>query len=192
MQKTIKHTQSGFTLIEMMVAVALFSMVMTVSVSSLIVVMSASARAQAVQATTDNLSFAMDRMSREIRYAKYIRCGSEDLSSAASTVVADCAGGEGSIVFTNTIGGNARTAYKYSNQTNGLQKKVAGDSDWSDIIATSSVQMDKVSFYVTGNTTGDKLQPQVRILFRATPKGYASDIAGVNLQTTVTQRALDY
>ena len=57
----------GFTLIEMMVAVSLFTVVMLVSVGSLLALIDASKRAQGIQSVMNNLNVALDGMVRALR-----------------------------------------------------------------------------------------------------------------------------
>lgn len=68
------HT-SGFTLIEMIVSLALFSVVVTISVGGLLVLIAANKQLQEEQNVLTNLSFALDSMSREIRTGTQYDCG---------------------------------------------------------------------------------------------------------------------
>ena len=58
---------SGFTLIEMMVAVSIFAIVALIATSTLMLIMDASRRADATRSLVDNLNFALDSMSDKIR-----------------------------------------------------------------------------------------------------------------------------
>ena len=64
--KSIRNT-AGFTLIEMIVSLALFSVVVTISVGSLLILIASNRQLQDEQAVLANLSFALDSMTREIR-----------------------------------------------------------------------------------------------------------------------------
>ena len=57
----------GFTLIEMLVSLALFAVVVTMSVGSLLILIDANGKAQSTQLVVTNLSFALDSMTREMR-----------------------------------------------------------------------------------------------------------------------------
>src|SRR3989344_8697452 len=52
----------GFTLVEMIVAIALFSIVMVVSVGALLALVTANRKAQALQSVMNNLNIALDGM----------------------------------------------------------------------------------------------------------------------------------
>ncbi len=60
------HT-TGFTLVEMIIALALFSVVSTVSIGALLVLIDNNRELRDEQALITNVSFAMDMMTREIR-----------------------------------------------------------------------------------------------------------------------------
>ena len=59
--------QSGFTLIEMIVSLALFSVVITIAVGALLTLINTNAQLQSEQNVLTNLSFTLDSMAREIR-----------------------------------------------------------------------------------------------------------------------------
>jgi len=71
--KSIRKT-AGFTLIEMIVSLALFSVVVTISVGSLLILIASNRQLQDEQAVLANLSFALDSMTREIRTGSAYVC----------------------------------------------------------------------------------------------------------------------
>jgi len=72
-----KHSTVGFTLIEMIVSLALFSVVVTISVGALLVLIASNRQLQDEQAVLTNLSFALDSMTREIRTGSNYYCDSQ-------------------------------------------------------------------------------------------------------------------
>lgn len=66
--------QSGFTLVEMIVSLGLFSIVVTVAVGALLVLIATNEQLQAEQSVMTNLSFALDSMTREIRTGTHFFC----------------------------------------------------------------------------------------------------------------------
>jgi prepilin-type N-terminal cleavage/methylation domain-containing protein len=70
----MRTTQAGFTLIEMIVSLALFSVVVTVAVGALLMLVGANDELQGEQSIMTNLSFALDSMSREIRTGTEYYC----------------------------------------------------------------------------------------------------------------------
>ena len=65
-----KNKKEGFTLIEMVVSLAIFSVVAVIALGALIRIISANQKAQAIQAAVTNVNFALESMSREIRVGK--------------------------------------------------------------------------------------------------------------------------
>ncbi len=57
----------GFTLIEMIVSLAIFSIIVTMSVGSLLALIAANQKLQSEQSVMTNLTFALDSMTREVR-----------------------------------------------------------------------------------------------------------------------------
>jgi len=84
-----KHTTAGFTLIEMIVSLGLFSVVITISVGALLVLIASNRQLQDEQAVLANLSFALDSMTREIRTGSAYVCGSESSRNGNSNIFRD-------------------------------------------------------------------------------------------------------
>jgi len=66
--------QLGFSLVELVVSLAVFSVVVTIAVGSLLVLINANQQIQAEQSVLTNLSFALDSMTREIRTGTNYHC----------------------------------------------------------------------------------------------------------------------
>lgn len=87
--------KDGFTLVEMIVAIAIFMIVAVVAVGSLVRIVGLNREAQTLQASVDNVGFALDSMSREIRQGANIAClasytGGPIDPSGISTESANC------------------------------------------------------------------------------------------------------
>jgi prepilin-type N-terminal cleavage/methylation domain-containing protein len=67
MQMDFSKKQSGFTLIEMIVSLGVFSIVVTTAVGAMLMLIANNQRLQAEQSVMTNLAFAIDTMTREIR-----------------------------------------------------------------------------------------------------------------------------
>ena len=76
----------GFTLIEIIVSLGIFSVVAVIAIGALVRVTSANRQAQAIQSGVNNVSFALDAMSREMRVGTNYACyhGSGVISSGAT------------------------------------------------------------------------------------------------------------
>ena len=66
----------AFTLVEMIVSLAIFMIVAVVALAALVKIIDANAKAQTIQAAVTSLSFSMDSMSRELRSGSSVYCES--------------------------------------------------------------------------------------------------------------------
>lgn len=192
----------GFTLVEMLVSLALFTIIATMSVGTLLILIGGNMRVVDEQASLTTLSFALDSMTREIRTGSEYYCGSVAQVTAAAvynsaTVVRNCTGGSDDGISFREAGesitggvGARRIAYYFENGT--LWRKVGAGT--SEAIITNDVRIADARFVVTGSaplgTSTDIVQPSVTITIDA--QASTSDSVKIfTLQSTVTQRALD-
>ncbi len=200
--------QAGFTLIEMIVSVALFATVVTTSLGTLIVLIDANAKAQSIQIAVNNLAFAVDVMSRRIRTATNIYCGNNrnSIAPGAGNIVSgvrDCPGSNSrnAIAFTDTRTGE-RVAFALD--TTGAVDKIVRKVDspsgspgsWSDLTG-SGVDIIDLAFWVGGTdysgngNNSDTEQPSVTVYIEAVIGDEAGLGTRFELQTTVVQRKYD-
>ena len=60
----------GFTLIEIMVAVSIFSLIMVISMGSILSVFDANKKSQTLRTVMDNMNFTLEGMTRTIRFGR--------------------------------------------------------------------------------------------------------------------------
>lgn len=180
----------GFTLVEMLVAVSLFSIVMVVSVGTLIVLLSAAGVAQTAQSLTSNLSFAFDSMSRNIRtgYEYYCTGTVTPDGNSLPSGTQDCEDGNSVFVFTEGQSGN-RIAYRFDSATEALYQKVE-DGSWLRL-TSEEIAIDAFQFILVGSLGGDETQPTARMLLSARAAAGIAEINPIYLQTTVTSKQLN-
>ena len=65
---------SGFTLLEMIVALGIFSIVAVIAVGSLVKISSLNRASQSMQAALNNSNYILESISREMRFAKEYHC----------------------------------------------------------------------------------------------------------------------
>ncbi|MEK7461953.1 MAG: type II secretion system protein [Patescibacteria group bacterium] len=167
------RSQSGFTLIEMIVSLAIFGIVVTVSVGALLVLVGTNQRLQGEQRIMTNLSFALDSMTREIRTGsaywcftssnnnQYTNNGNLD-SILNKTAVLDCANGHGNnanawnfhgMAFLeggDSISGTVdnRILYFYDKPNKTIYRRVGTTKQ---AIVSSEINVIDVDFFVTGS-----------------------------------------
>lgn len=192
----------GFTLIEMLVSVAIFAIVMVVALGALLSLAEAARKAQALSVAVNNLSAALDSMSRNIRTGGTYHCG----VTGALTVPlapADCAATSNSYIAFIDADKNT-VAYCLDGTTIKRQivaPSVAPPAGFTNCassgfipLTTPDVSITGLGFYVTGSARGvaDSRQPKVTILLAGTSVIQANGkTAAFNIQTSVTQRIYD-
>lgn len=185
-------TQSrGFSLIELMVAVALFSVVMLISIGALLSLADANRKAQALQSVMNNLNTAIDGMVRSIRMGSQYHCGNIDSFDVARS----CPNGDTLIAFENFYGDFSNSGdqwvYWYDSTTKRMYKSENSGTTQFQLTA-SEVQIDEAKFFVVGAENTDSVQPKVVIVLRGTAgAGNAKTRSSFSVQSTAVQRAID-
>jgi len=190
--------QGGFTLVEMIVAVALFTTVMLVAVSALLSLINANRKAQALQSVMNNLNIAVDGMVRSVRMGTLYHCGAANYN-AENLTTADCAGGGTFLAFRPFAeDGEPNPSpwlYWYAEDEHGigrLYKSVDGSISSGIPITAPEVSIDLVRFYVVGSDRGDSVQPKVLIVIRGSSGNVLQRTRTTfHIQATAVQRVLD-
>lgn len=180
--------QEGFTLVEMIVAVALFTVVMLVAMSSLLSLVYANRKAHALQSVMNNLNVALDGMTRSIRMGSNYRCGGPSPGDP------DCLNGRQSLYF-ESYNGNTDDpaddwAYWYDSSTKRLYKSERGGAS-SVAITAPEVSIESLMFYVVGTARRDTTQPKVVITIKGTAGTQPRIQTTFSIQATAVQRLLD-
>lgn len=204
MMNKMKHTQraqAGFTLVEMIVAIALFAVVMTIAVGSLMTLISANRKAQALQSVMENLNVALDGMVRSARMGTAYHCGDAPYSATQ-----DCAQDGGAVFAFEPFGGdsgntNDQWIYAYIPDSGGsggyIQKSEDGGTTWLRVTAPE-VSIDDMKFYVIGSARGcsvapcDTAQPKMVVTLHGTAGSEDQRTkTSFSIQATAVQRLLD-
>ncbi|MDO8575324.1 MAG: prepilin-type N-terminal cleavage/methylation domain-containing protein [bacterium] len=194
--------ENGFSLVEMIVSLAVFAIAAVVAGGAFISVLGSNKKAQSAKNAINNMNYALESMSREIRTGKNFFCTYEDeLSNAVSTYVTtdmidSCPSGNFLVFNSRKIdsGGNViYYAYFYDDRVTEKDIKKAekiesdlpfGTADFSSIMSPNS-KVNNFNFRV--EDAGSNLQT-VKIFI----DGEAGDKDKLktffNAQTTVTQR----
>jgi prepilin-type N-terminal cleavage/methylation domain-containing protein len=173
--------QAGFTLIELLTAVSLFLVVMTISMGAIIGIFDANEKVGSLKTVMDNLNFAMETMSREIRFGENYHCG----TTGTLTSPQNCLSGASFISFLSNDG--VQTVYRLNGTS--LEKSINGGSTYTTITAVE-INIQSLSFFVTG-ATADSLQPRVLINIKGQAGTKSNTTSGFVVQTVVSQRLLD-
>ncbi len=162
---TSRHIRkgAGFTLIELIVAAAIFILVITVAVSLLTSALRVQRRAIAVQNVQDNGRYLMDFIAKEIRMSKIRTFDGQTTVLNISHPI------NGDIKYTFT--GTAIT--RNDEKINSDEVEVSG------------------KFLVDGRTPGDDEQVRVTVVMKVKAVGVKiEEKTDIDLQTTFSQRSL--
>jgi prepilin-type N-terminal cleavage/methylation domain-containing protein len=163
---TKRETPRGFTLIELMVAVGLFAIIMILAAGAYLIIIGINNRVQSMTAGINNLSFALETMTRDIRTGtSYSVTGSQ---------------------FTFTNSQNQSTTYSLSSSA--LQKRIGSGAAYP-ITDSTAVQVTSLTFLPTGTTNADTEQSRVIILISGTVAGKTPQ--SFTVETSATMRGSD-
>lgn len=180
-QKCYAKASAGFTLVELLVAVGVFSVAMLVGVGALLTMVGANHRAQAIQSVMNNLNYAVESAARTIPVGTNYHCGSSGIIATPR----DCTTGDIYLALRSYDG----KQIEYEFREGRLLRSIDGGSLIA--ITAPEVVIEDGKFYVRGTTVADGEQPQVLITIRGYAQVTTRSRADFDLQTTVTQRLLD-
>jgi len=199
---------AGFTLVEIIVATGLFAAVMLIAVGSLMSIIDANRKAQSQQIVMNNLSAALESVTRTIRVGASYHCG----ASGTLTSPQDCAGGESYFAFKpreaieGSVLSTTRYVYRHNTDASGgfIEMSRDGGSSWSRLTAPE-IDVQGFRFYVAGacpkdgsiictsdNVAASRLaQPRALITIYGSAQISAKTRTNFHVQTSVTQRLFD-
>ena len=183
----------GFSLIEILVATAIFSVVMTISIGAVVSINDSNKKAQITRTVMDNLNFAMENIARNLRVGRTFHCDVNVLVPPKDSP-RNCSLGASSIFFEGYKGdlnnGNDQIAYRLNETTHQVERSLDSGVSYLSITSTE-LSIDTLKFYVTGAEPGDQKQPRVVIVISGSAIFKNGIKSSFNIQTTVSQRKLD-
>ncbi len=202
----IASSVRGFTLIELMVTIAIFTSVMTIATGALFSAQAINTKLQETQTILDEVNLSIQIMSRDIRYGSQFYCTDNQVDSNAITPGArnSCPypTGRAALLFkpTDIVTGTTneskdRVAYFL---TNGILYKTEypfGATPKTYQITSQDIRVDTLKFYVTGaeDVSIDSNQPIVTFVISGVTVPTRANIQPVrfSLQLSVSSRGLD-
>jgi len=179
----------GFTLLEMLVAVSLFVTAATMSLGTILSVSDAQQKILTLRITQDSLGYVFDTMGKEIRTGTSYHCGAgvDDFSATPQ----DCASGGPSFTF---LSGASTVTYQI--RAGRMERVFMGGtpSQAISVLTPSGITITNFKFYVWGSppaSSGDIYQPRVLIIVQGTAGVKERTKSSINIQTMISQRALD-
>lgn len=185
----MKIEQRGFTLLEMIVSVGLFSVVMLIATSAYLTLISIDREVRTTNEVANNLSFAIDDLARSLRTGSDYRY----------------AGGK--LTFTDS--NNCTVIYRLSEPIAGKQalgkceqEPAGGTCATPETLACASrdavpvtderIDIELFNVYLRGQSTSDTEQPRVTFTLKGVMEvGANSEPAEFIIQGGATQRVID-
>ena len=186
-----RENQRGFTLVEMIVAVGLFTVVMLISLAALLSLVDANRKARSIESVMNNLNIALDGMVRNMRMGSAYHCGTVNLTEPQ-----DCPTVPGTSVAFLRFGGTAGDVndylvYTYNEVSKRLERK-EGANATPFAVTAPEIEIDDLKFYVVGTTPGDGDQPKIVIVIKGTVGAdKVRTRTTFSIQATAVQRVLD-
>lgn len=175
-------THRGYTLIELMVAVGLFALIMTLASGAYLVMIGINRQTQNITAGINDLSFALETMTRNIRLGYGYTCptGTNDCTIDASA---------NNFSFNN----EHDKLVKYSRDISAfaIQQEVDGDGVLIPLTDSSAVKVTSLTFYVSGTGKLDNAQPHVTITVSGTIDTGHGKTEPFTVETGATMRGTD-
>lgn len=173
--KNTTTQKRGFTLIEIIVATSIFTIVMLIAIGAVLSAVDANRKAQNTNVIVNNLNLAIESMVRDLRTGKnYGSCGS------------DC------VQFTDKDGRSVQYSFSVTGGIGGVYKSITGGGSTigEGRITSEEVDLENVSFNIQGEGSGDGPE-RILVQVKGSAGGTSKVSSEFNIQTLVTSRSLD-
>lgn len=173
--------ERGFTLVEMMVAIAVFSIIIGAVSGLFISGLRGQRNALASQRLLDQTSYALEYMSRALRMAKK---QTSDLPPCLSSSGLNYEIDNSHLRFINHLEND--DCQEFFLEDDKLKQKKGGETF---DLTSPKLEITSLNFSLSGQSQEDNLQPKVTIFLNVKGKGLGEP--RINIQTTISQRNLD-
>lgn len=211
-KKIKRQNNKGFTLIETLVSLALFTVVIVISGGTIVSVIDINKRNQSISSVVNNLNYSIDSMVRDIKTGYLYKC--DYLSDFTITALkADTNKREGvcnnDLTLISTISGKD-VVVKYEivpqvGDQNGYIKKTvynaAGSGVSYNITDKANVNINSLKYTVknldaldcenTGSVTCNFGQPSVAVIIKGMAGNQSIEVSNFYIQTFISQRLLN-
>lgn len=174
MRKIYAQKNRGFTLVEMLVSIALFSIVLIVTLGSIMTIVDVNRKSQSLTIVMNDLNFALENITRAVK------TGDVDVNMSGNGVELH--------VIENFNDTTRNVVFRFEDKK--ITKQIG--SGVPVAITSEQISIEKAKFTVFGTTSsGDSRQPRVLISIEGTAMVGPTISSKFNIQTTVSQRNLE-
>lgn len=172
--------KEGFTLLEMLVSIAIFSVVIISSIGVLLSISAGQAKSSSAQVIQDNIRYTLELMTKELRQA--------------GTYTPSSCNGSQCAVLTFVSASGANVTYCLSS---GTVKRSTGSQSCAtegSPLTSDEVEITTLHFYVVGSQAGAlDGQPRATIVLKGNSRtAKLAEQSSFSLQSTVTRRLRDF
>jgi prepilin-type N-terminal cleavage/methylation domain-containing protein len=182
-----KHRSSGFTLVELLVTIAIFSILVSLAAGGFVRAIRSEREVSAMMLSESNVSLALEEMAREMRTG-YLFChdtnGNDTCGCSSFGQAASCP----MVEFYNAN----HEKVDYELQHGVLERSATTSSAYvPEPLTSNNVSVTYLKFVIYGNTEGDHWNPRITIAIGAQPNDSTVSWSTVNLETTISARGID-
>lgn len=183
MLKSKIKNEKGFTLLEILVSVAIFSLVLVATMGAILTVLDANRKARTVVEAMNNLNFAMESITRSIK------TGVNPVNVGGTSAIAVKANDLGSGDFTREHISYKLDGGQILRCVNTILDGVCDSGDSWVPLTSKEIVIEGLTFKIS-NTT-DFNQPKVLVNVRGKVEANEHIYSRFHLQTTISQRDLN-
>lgn len=170
-----KIMNKGFSLIEMIVATAVFSVAIVIIMMTTLNLNDIQRKAFAMREVNDSASFSAELMNKEIMAGSGYQCEHIDAFGRCDT-------------FSFSHSSDTIT-YSFNSGNNSIERSLNGDSPLR--LTSPNVKIERLVFDIKGGESGDGRQSQVQIFIKASSGEKLMVKTNFSVQTLVCQRDQD-
>lgn len=214
----LKKYSKGFTLIETLVSLALFSVVLVIAGGTVVSVIDINKRNQAISSVVNNLNYSIDSMVRDVKTGYLYKCDYdavdtktiEYMKALTDIKYNNCVGTQSLTLISTISGDNIMVMYKFippntGTGANGYIEKTTynaqgGGAGSYSITDKNNVNIEVVSFDVTNpnaldcdetTTSCDYGQPSVSVIIKGKAGSQTIEVSNFYVQTFISQRLIN-
>lgn len=171
--QTKQSMNKGFTLLEVIVSLGVFSIIALMAVGAMITILNLNNQVRDSQSLVNSLNFAVESMSRDVRFGSNYNCGNGE---------SNCDDGANFIQIDFSENGSL-SSIAYHIEDGRLIRTTKG---FSNFVTPEGVYIDSFKVYAVG-IEDDGVHPRATFVLSGTIISGSEDIS-FSIQTTVSQR----